>query len=70
MKLTILYDEQGRIVATARVRDSKAGTIPGPGQRLVEVDLSGELENTPLLDLHKGYHIDLRTSQLTKNGTP
>ena len=77
MKLTVLYDEQGRILATSRIRDLTEvgsnyshGMVPGPGQRLLEVDLSGDLERTPPLELHKGYRIDLRTSQLTKNETP
>ena len=75
MKLSILHDHHGRIIATSRNEELKGtklfalvGMIPGPDQDLVEVNLRGELlEGISLQELHRQYHVDLGTSELVKN---
>jgi hypothetical protein len=74
MKATILHDEHGQILGIAGIVDLKAagskftqvGSVPGPGQRTLEIELSGELEKKPLPELHRDYRIDLTTSKLVK----
>ena len=74
MKLSILHDDHGRIIATSKIEELKGsklfarvGMIPGAGQHLVEVNLRGELEGISLQELHGQYHVDLGTSGLVKN---
>jgi hypothetical protein len=74
MKATILHDEHGRIIAISRIGDLKkagskfveVGMIPGAGQRMLEIELSGKVEGRSLLELHKEYRVDLATSKLVK----
>jgi hypothetical protein len=44
----------------------KAGVEPGKGQTLHEIDLPKELEKVNLLDIHKGYKVDLKKGTLMK----
>jgi hypothetical protein len=75
MKTTILHDEHGRIVSVSKVGDLKAagskftkvGMIPGPGQKLVEIELSDEDEKLPLSELHGLYRVDVASAKLVKN---
>jgi hypothetical protein len=43
-----------------------AGMAPGKGQRILDVDLTGELDSTRLLEFHKHYRVDRVTSKLVK----
>jgi hypothetical protein len=73
MKATILHDEHGQIIAVSKIVDlkksgskfTKVGMIPGPGQRMLEIDL-GELESRPLNELHQEYRVDVATSKLVR----
>ena len=74
MKVTVLHDEHGQIIAISNVGDlgkagskfDTAGILPQPGQQKLEIELSGDDETRPLLDFHKAYRVDLATSQLVK----
>jgi hypothetical protein len=74
MKATILHDEQGRIIAISKVVDLKkvgsnfikAGMVPRPTERVLEVDLDGDLESMPILELHENYHVDVIGLKLLK----
>jgi isopentenyl phosphate kinase len=37
---------------------TKAGVYAEPGQTIHEIELPKDLQNTPLLDIHKGFRID------------
>jgi len=77
MKLAILHDDRGQILATSRVEDLKeagstftrVGMVPRKGQRLVEVDSEG-LDQVPAHQLHDEYEIDVHTSKLVKKKKP
>jgi hypothetical protein len=74
MKASIVHDEHGEIVSISKVGNLKeAGSkftsvamVPGKGQRLVEVDLSGDTEKKSLQDLHRDYRVDITTFKLVK----
>jgi hypothetical protein len=52
MKVTILYDDHGQIISISKfgVRReagsnvSESSVVPGLGQRILEIELNGELE--------------------------
>ena len=75
MKVTLLHDEQGRILATSTEVDlnqsgskfMKVGMLAGPGQRKLEMDLSGELDKRALLEIHRQFRVDPATSTLVKS---
>jgi hypothetical protein len=74
MKISILHDEHGQIIATSKVGDLKAagskfteaGMLPGKDERILEIELSTEYEGIPLLDLHKEHCVDLAALRLVK----
>lgn len=74
MKAAVLHDEHGRILSVSKVGDLKAagskfsrvGMIPGPGQRLIEVEMSKEDDKRPLRELHAAYRVDTASSKLVK----
>jgi len=73
MKATVLYDEHGRIVAISNTdgreeagsKFDRVGMVPGPGQRILDVELNDDDAGRPLSDLHDKYRVDLTTSTLT-----
>ena len=79
MKATIIHDEQGQILGISKIGNLKAagskfhkvGMIPRPGQHILEIELSKDLDEKPILDLHNGYRVDIATSRLVeKDKTP
>lgn len=74
MKASVLHDEHGKIIAISKVGNLKAagsmftsaGMIAGPGQRMIETELSAEDAAKPLHDLHKAYRVDVKASKLVK----
>lgn len=74
MKATVLYDEHGQILAISNTDDreeagskfDRAGMVPGPGQRILDVELSDDDAGRPLPKLHQEYRVDLATSTLTQ----
>jgi hypothetical protein len=74
MKVSILHNEHGLIIAVSKIPDleesrskfAATGMIPGKGQRLVDVELDEELRDKDLRDLHSEYRVDLETSKLVK----
>jgi hypothetical protein len=74
MNATIIHDENGQIIAISKIVDlkkagsrfDKVGMIPGKGQHKLELELSNDLQNRPLSELHKEYRIDVATSTLVK----
>ena len=77
MKLAILHDDSGQIIATSRVGDlkeagssfSQVGMAPRRGQRLVEVDAEG-LDQVTAHQLHDEYEVDVQSSTLVKKKRP
>ena len=74
MKASIVHDEHGEIISVSKIANlkeagskfTKVGMVPGRGQRLVEVELSGGAEKKALVDLHREYRVDLATFKLVK----
>ena len=74
MKLSIVSDKQGKIVSITRPGDvgdkvsgiMKAGVEPARGHTVHEIDLPRELEKVNLLDIHKGYKVNLKKGTLIK----
>jgi hypothetical protein len=74
MKLSIVADQQGNIISITQPGDvgdkvsgiMKAGVVVAQGQTLHEIDMPKELENTALLDIHKGFKVDLKKGTLVK----
>jgi hypothetical protein len=77
MKATILHDEHGRIIAISKIGDlkesgskfAKVGMLPGPGQRMLETELSEKDERLPLRELHSEYRVDSAAGKLVKKAT-
>ena len=77
MKTTILHDEHGHILSVSKVGDLKAsgskftrvGMVPGPGQHVVEIELSHEDAKLPLHELHARYRVDKASAKLVKKGS-
>jgi hypothetical protein len=69
MKVSVVSDEQGRIVSVSKFGDvgekvsgiMKAGVVPERGQTVHEVELPAELHQISLLELHTGFRIDSAT---------
>ncbi|RKT14296.1 hypothetical protein B0G69_7545 [Paraburkholderia sp. RAU2J] len=74
MKAMILHDEHGKIISISKVGNLKeagskflrVGMVPGPGQRVLEVELDAAQERLPIRDLHGGFHVDVAASRLVK----
>jgi len=74
MKATVVYDENGQIIAISKAVDlreagskfTEAGIIPGEGQHALEVELTEELASMRLRDIHQHYRLDRMTSKLVK----
>ena len=74
MKVSIVHDEHGRIISISKIGNLKkagskfvkVGMVPGPGQRLIEIELNGEQERKTLTELHRDFLVDPATSKLMK----
>jgi hypothetical protein len=74
MKAAILHDEHGRIISASKIGDLKAagskftrvGMVPGPGQRLIEIELNAEDAKRPLRELHSTYQVNVLQAKLVK----
>jgi hypothetical protein len=74
MKATVLHDEHGKIIAISKIinlkeagsKFSSFGMVPGPGQRMIETELSPEDHARPLREIHTAYRVDIATSKLVK----
>lgn len=74
MKATILHDKNGEIIAISKIENlqasgskfEKAGIVAAKGQKLVEVELSGQQDKRPLRELHEKYRVDTSTKKLVK----
>jgi hypothetical protein len=74
MKITVLHDEHGAIVAISRIENlhsagskfTKVGMMPAAGQHMIEVELSGEEEQQSVKELHESYRVDVSTHKLIK----
>jgi hypothetical protein len=74
MKAQILHDEHGQILAVSKIGDlpgsgsgfARAGMMAGPGQQLVEVELSAADDALPVRDLHAEYRVDPTSSRLVQ----
>ena len=78
MKLTIVHDENGHIIALSQVVDLKqarskfveVGVIPGKGQRTLDFELTGEFDQMPLREIYRLYRVDHTTSKLVRSKEP
>jgi len=78
MKVTVLHDEHGHILAIAKNVDLKkagskfvrVGMIPTSGQRVLEIDVGREHERKPLRELHNEYRVDVAKSKLVRKTVP
>jgi hypothetical protein len=74
MKATIVHDEHGRIISVSKAVDLKkagskfikVGMVPGPSQRVLEVELDREHEKLPLREYHAKYRVDVAGLKLVK----
>jgi hypothetical protein len=77
MKVTVVHDDQGEIVAIASIGDlaqagskfTRAGLLPGAGQRSVEIELTQEQAARPPREIHASYRVDLASSSLVEKDT-
>jgi hypothetical protein len=75
MKTVILHDEHGAIISISKVGNltaagskfTSAGMVPGPGQKMLEVELSPDDEKRTLTELHTAYRVDVASSKLVKS---
>jgi hypothetical protein len=75
MKLTVVHDKKGNIIAISEVVDLKgagsnfveAGIIPGKGQLKLDVELTEEIATW---DVYKLYRVDRAASKLVKLKKP
>ncbi len=71
MKVSIVSDQRGNILSVSQFGDvgdqvsgiTNAGINTEPGQVVHQIDLPQELEKVSLLDIHKGYKLDLSKGQ-------
>lgn len=73
MKVSVIHDAQGRIISLSRPEEMKkvggflkVAIVLEPGHRMIELDLSKELEGKPLVEIHRDYQLDLRKQRLVK----
>jgi hypothetical protein len=75
MKLTVVHDKKGNILAISEVVDLKqagsnfveVGVIPGKGQLKLDVEFTAEMS---ALDIYKQYRVDRAKSKLVKLKKP
>jgi hypothetical protein len=78
MKINVLHDEAGEIIAISKVPDLKAAGSKfhrasiqaGRGQRLVEIQLRDEHKRKSLVELHNEHFVDPLTATLIKKTAP
>jgi hypothetical protein len=74
MKLTVVADQHGNIVSISQFGDvgdkvsgiTKAGVEAGKGHSVHEIEVPRELEKVGLVDIHKGYKVDLKGRRFVK----
>ena len=74
MKFTVVSDRHGNIVSITQPGDVgdkvsgilKAGVEPAKGQTVHVIDIPKKLEKVDLLDIHKGYKVNLKEGTLVK----
>jgi hypothetical protein len=72
LKLSILHDQNGQVLAMSRIDSMrsklfvKAGMLPKEGQFVTEIELDRELESIPLHQLHENYRVDIENSRLVR----
>ena len=78
MRVHIVHDDSGRLIAVSRVMSRadlessgsafiKAGPVPGPGQHVVETDVSDELVDRGLRAVLDGYRWDISGTALVEH---
>jgi len=69
MRLKIYYNAIGEIIATAEIKVGKdippTGTFDIPNVRVTEMDISDDLAQASLTDLHTRYKLNLRGKEPT-----
>jgi hypothetical protein len=74
MKASVLHDEHGRILGISKETDLRAagskftsfGMIPGKGQLLAQVELTGDEATRPLRELHERFKVDTASRRLVE----
>jgi hypothetical protein len=78
MKVTVVHDDEGDIIAISEVVDLKqaksqfaeAGIVPGKDQKTLDLELAAEFVQMPLRDIYRLYRVDRTTSKLVKRKEP
>jgi hypothetical protein len=78
MKASIIFDEHDNIVSIAKAVDlkeagskfSRAGLLPGKGQRKIDVELTADTHKMPLRDVHRHFRVDQAKGKLVRKDTP
>ncbi len=69
MKILAVHDALGRIVSITRVAHGLAqgvGILPDAGNSVLVVEVPDLAENTPLIDIHNNYYVDLERKTVIK----
>lgn len=74
MKVTVVHDDQGEIVAIANTGDltqagskfTRAGLLPGTGQRAIEIELTQEQAAGRIREIHASCRVDPASSTLVR----
>lgn len=63
-RVRVYHDEEGRIVSMVEIKEDKEAPIahiaPIPETQVSEIELTREMAEMPLLDVHTKFKLDLR----------
>ena len=65
MRVNVVYDHQGRILAAAEVAEGGDLPIPEPDERVAEFELPSELAEMALHEIVSRAEVDVEANQLT-----
>jgi hypothetical protein len=66
VKLNIVYDKHGNILAAAEAAPGADVPLPAAHEHMVELDVPGELREAELVDRLARLRVDVRTRELTE----
>jgi len=63
-RVRVYHDAEGQIVSMVEIKEDKEAPLahiaPIPETHVSEIELTGELAEAPLLDIHTKFRLDLR----------
>lgn len=66
MRLNVVYDDQGTILATSEVVPGGDVALPGPGDHTAEMDVPDELAKTAPDELLQRVQVDVEARRLVE----